>query len=217
MPGLAGPNALTYEDSVTRVASPTALDTRGIYGRYDKRTVTLIDGPDAGSQVTYWVALCEIESLPGGLTGKAEDSPSASGDVGLAVLAVRNDAGGSLVNADGDYAMLQLGPTGALRSDKGVVTTAKATYTTAGDHTLVTPPAGQRLRVVWIFAQAKGALDTGVVLVTVTLGANSYDFELTGSQPFAHGAVWEAAADVLLVVTTSSTAAVIVNVDYRTF
>lgn len=97
------------------------------------------------------------------------------------------------------------------------VLTAKATYTTSGDHTLITPPAGQSLRVVWLYAQAKGALDTGVVLVSFTLGSNSYEFELTGSQPFMHGAVWEGAIDAPLIVATSSTAAVLINVDYRSF
>lgn len=99
----------------------------------------------------------------------------------------------------------------------GAVSTAKATYTTSGNHTLITPAAGNALRVVWMYAQAKGALDTGVVGVTFTLGTKSYEIELTGSQPFAHGAVWEGAADQTLVVNTTSTAAVLVNVDYREF
>lgn len=103
------------------------------------------------------------------------------------------------------------------RNKYDVVSTAKATYTTSGNHTLITPPAGQSIRSVWFYAQAKGALDTGVVVVSFTLGPNSYEFELTGSQPFAHGAVWEGAADAVLVVNTSSTAAVMVNVDYRLF
>ncbi len=98
------------------------------------------------------------------------------------------------------------------------VLTAKATYNTSGNHTLIAAPASPNaLRVVWIYAQAKGALDTGVVLITVTLGTHSYDFELTGSQPFAHGAVWDGAVGDALVVNTSSTAAVIVNADYRSF
>lgn len=103
------------------------------------------------------------------------------------------------------------------RNKYDVVSTAKATYTSSGDHTLITPPAGQSLRVVWIFVQAKAVLDTGVVLVSATLGPNSYEFELTGSQPFAHGAVWEGAVDQVLTITTSSTAAVLVNVDYRVY
>ena len=104
-----------------------------------------------------------------------------------------------------------------VRNRFNFVTTAKATYTTSGDHTLVSPPAGQSLRATWLYAQAKGALDTGTVLVTFTLGASSYTVELTGSQPFAHTAVWEGTADQALVVNTSSTAAVLVNVDYRSF
>ncbi len=45
----------------------------------------------------------------------AEDTAHASGDYGTQVLAVRNDAGTSLVSADGDYAPLQVDSTGALR------------------------------------------------------------------------------------------------------
>jgi hypothetical protein len=45
----------------------------------------------------------------------AEDSAHTSGDVGAFVLAVRNDAGTSLVSTDGDYAPLQVDATGALR------------------------------------------------------------------------------------------------------
>lgn len=98
------------------------------------------------------------------------------------------------------------------------VLTAKATYTTSGDHTLIAAPASPlALRPVWFYAQAKGALDTGTVIVSFTLGARSYEFELTGSQPFAHGAVWDGAVGEALVVNTSSVAAVMVNCDYRTY
>lgn len=45
----------------------------------------------------------------------AEDSAHTSGDLGAFVLAVRNDAGTSLVGADGDYAPLSLDSAGALR------------------------------------------------------------------------------------------------------
>lgn len=43
-----------------------------------------------------------------------EDTAAASGDVGALVLAVRNDAGGSLVDANGDYAPLQVNILGEL-------------------------------------------------------------------------------------------------------
>jgi len=46
--------------------------------------------------------------------GKAEDAVHASGDVGVEMLAVRNDTLASLVSADGDYAPLQVNAEGAL-------------------------------------------------------------------------------------------------------
>lgn len=54
----------------------------------------------------------------------AEDSAHASGDNGQFILAVRNDAGGSLVGADGDYAPLQVNANGELlvAADISVVT-----------------------------------------------------------------------------------------------
>ena len=45
----------------------------------------------------------------------AEDAAHSSGDLGQQMLAVRNDAGTSLVGTDGDYAPLQVDSTGALR------------------------------------------------------------------------------------------------------
>jgi hypothetical protein len=45
----------------------------------------------------------------------AEDSAHVSGDLGQQILAVRNDAGTSLVSADGDYSPLSLDANGNLR------------------------------------------------------------------------------------------------------
>jgi hypothetical protein len=44
-----------------------------------------------------------------------EDSAHVSGDKGMLPLAVRNDAGGSMVSADGDYAPFQVNAAGELR------------------------------------------------------------------------------------------------------
>lgn len=44
-----------------------------------------------------------------------EDSAHTSGDAGLHILAVRNDSDSSLVDADGDYAPLQVDATGKLK------------------------------------------------------------------------------------------------------
>jgi len=46
---------------------------------------------------------------------QAEDSAHISGDLGSMALAVRNDSEGSLVDADGDYAPLQVDASGRLR------------------------------------------------------------------------------------------------------
>lgn len=54
--------------------------------------------------------LVEVQSL-----SFAEDSAHTSGDVGTMPLAVRNDGGGTMVSADGDYSPLQVNSTGELR------------------------------------------------------------------------------------------------------
>jgi len=50
----------------------------------------------------------------------AEDSAHSSGHVGNFILAVRNDAGTSLVNADGDYAPIQVNAAGQLLTNAAV-------------------------------------------------------------------------------------------------
>ena len=50
-----------------------------------------------------------------GLGIYAEDSAHVSGDLGQQILAVRSDAGGSLVSADGDYTPLSVNASGELR------------------------------------------------------------------------------------------------------
>lgn len=47
--------------------------------------------------------------------GKAEDAPHTTGDVGVEMLAVRNDAGGPLAGATGDYIPLTTDANGNLR------------------------------------------------------------------------------------------------------
>ncbi len=51
--------------------------------------------------------------------GKAEDAAAGDGDTGVAMLAVRRDSASSGVGADGDYAMLSVDSTGALRVTGG--------------------------------------------------------------------------------------------------
>jgi len=56
----------------------------------------------------------DVLTMPGGLTGYAEDSAHTTGEFGTMMLAVRNDAGTSLVDTDGDYAPLQVNSAGLL-------------------------------------------------------------------------------------------------------
>lgn len=61
-----------------------------------------------------YVADSTLRSLVTALS-KSEDAAHVSGDQGIMPLAVRNDTPGSLVNANGDYAPLQVDATGNLR------------------------------------------------------------------------------------------------------
>jgi hypothetical protein len=72
--------------------------------------------------------------------GKAEDAVHASGDTGVMSLAVRNDAGTSLVGTDGDYAPLQVNAIGELRVAASV--TVNFTYDYAEDSAHVTADVG---------------------------------------------------------------------------
>lgn len=63
---------------------------------------------------TIDTSLNNIETDIANLT-QAEDSVHVSGDTGVMSLAVRNDAGGTMVSADGDYSPLQVNATGELR------------------------------------------------------------------------------------------------------
>lgn len=58
----------------------------------------------------------ELNVIESNLTAlkKLEDAAHSSGDAGIQMLAVRNDAGTSLVSADGDYAPLQVDAAGKL-------------------------------------------------------------------------------------------------------
>jgi len=59
----------------------------------------------------------DVLTLPGSLTGYAEDAQHTSGDIGLMSLAVRNDALAALATTDGDYTPLQVNAKGAVYAD----------------------------------------------------------------------------------------------------
>jgi hypothetical protein len=59
----------------------------------------------------------DVLTMPGGLTGYAEDAAHTTGEIGVMALAVRNDAGASLVDTDGDYAPLMVNAYGMLNTN----------------------------------------------------------------------------------------------------
>lgn len=65
---------------------------------------------DTATETTAAAILAELAAL-----SHAEDAAHTSGDIGVQVLAVRSDAGGSLVSADGDYTPLSVDDQGRLR------------------------------------------------------------------------------------------------------
>lgn len=66
---------------------------------------------------------------------RAEDAAHVSGDFGTFVLAVRNDAGTSMVSADGDYAPLQVDAVGRLRVLADLTAAFDYTYAEDSAHT----------------------------------------------------------------------------------
>lgn len=84
--------------------------------------------------------------------GKAEDAIAGTGDTGVMMLAVRRDTDGSQVDADGDYAELQVDNEGRLKVvDKSfldVVQYAEIDASASGDNTIATPSAGQTILVI---------------------------------------------------------------------
>ncbi len=71
----------------------------------------------------------------------AEDSASASGDIGALMLAVRNDVAGSQVSADGDYAWLQQNKKGSLRVSSKAETAILQQVVTVGTTAVALPAA----------------------------------------------------------------------------
>lgn len=125
--------------------------------------------------------------------------------------------GGSQVNPATAENQALIAKESTLSGKFAPVLTVSTTKTVSGDHIIIAAPgAGNRLRVVWFNAQAKGSVAEG--LITVLFRRNGtviYTQELTGSQPFAHGAVVDFAEGEALVVNMSADGSVIFNFDYR--
>lgn len=124
--------------------------------------------------------------------GKAEDAVAGDGDTGVAMLAVRRDSAASGVSADGDYAMLSVDSTGALRTVGSSGTTqytedtvaaggealclmgairrdtANSEVSAAGDYSPLLTDANGRLHVITALAAAQNLATIGTSIVPGT-------------------------------------------------
>lgn len=91
---------------VTSSALPTGAAT--------ETTLLAISGNTADVATETTLANVETAVTIVGDAVFSEDSASAGGEKGLGILAIRNDAGGSLVSADGDFTFLQTDSQGRL-------------------------------------------------------------------------------------------------------
>jgi len=104
--------------------------------------------------------------------GKAEDAQHTSGDVGVQVLAVRNDTLAALATTDGDYAPLQVDAAGAVFANalaaqqfsygydgatQATLKRANIIASSSGTNELVAAVEGKKIRVVSIAVIATSA------------------------------------------------------------
>jgi hypothetical protein len=95
------------------------------------------------------------------------------------------------------------------------VSTLAATVDVTGPTDVLTPAAGKKLRLRWLFAQSDPS-NSGTSVITFRLGGTVvYKFELDAGQPFAHSMVVDGAVDGALSVELGNTNPVYVNVDYE--
>jgi hypothetical protein len=166
--------------------------------------------------------------------GKAEDAVAATGDTGVAVLAVRRDTPTSDVSAAGDYATLQVNSTGSLwvtpvPTTAGGLTIARTISAATTNATSVKASAGQVFG--WYISNANAAArflklynkasaptvgtDTPVMTIQIPAGAAA-NVEFSHGIAFATGIALALTANVA-DADTSAVAAneIIINLLYK--
>lgn len=110
----------------------------------------------AASQASLLTA---IGLLTAAVATFAEDTPSAGGDKGIAILAVRRDANTSLVDATGDYGNLQLDANGSLKV--AITAGAGSGGTSLADEAAFTPATTSFTPIGGIYNSTPDTLATG--------------------------------------------------------
>lgn len=166
----------------------------------------------APPSVTATVASTTITSVTPGVTatllGKAEDAPHVSGDTGVAVWGVRNDAQAVRTSADGDYSTVSTDSAGNVFTDPALfsyahVSTVATTVVkgSAGNlHTITVNSKGTVASTVTVYDNTAGSGTVIAVLDSLTL-SGTFVFDVA----FATG----------LTIVTTGTVAPDVTVSYR--
>lgn len=125
----AGSGGTAMADGATFTRNTTSLTPAGAV--VETAAPSLTNGDVAGLSQTTGGAL-RVAVSEGGIAGIAEDTASAGGEEGVAILAVRRDAASSGVSTDGDFAFLSVTSDGSLRVSGGGGGTQYAVDTAAG-------------------------------------------------------------------------------------
>lgn len=158
----AGSGGTSAADGATFTRNTTSVTPVGAV--VETSAPTLNNGDVAGlSQDTAGNLRVRLEA--GGVSGIAEDSASAGGEEGVAMLAVRRDAASSGVSADGDFAFLSVTSDGSLRVSGSSGTTQ---YAEDAAHT-----TGDQLCVVGAVRRDTAAVGSGTDGDYSTLNVNS--------------------------------------------
>lgn len=164
----AGSGGTSAADGATFTRNTTSITPVGAV--VESSAPTLSNGDVAGLSQTTGGAL-RVAVASGGIAGIAEDTVSAGGEEGVAILAVRRDSASSGVSADGDFAFLSVDSSGNLRTtgSSGITSytedgasaggeslvlvgavrrdTAASSSTTDGDYSTLNTDASGRLHV----------------------------------------------------------------------
>ena len=183
-----------YVHDADAIALLTTIDT-------DTGTIVTNTGTIAGDTTSIDATLTALS--------KAEDSAHVSGDQGIMALAVRDDAGGSLVSADGDYTPLSINNSGELRvagsfstscPNSSIVNTATTVNNTATD--LVGTDLANR-QDVWVANRGNRPVFIGGSGVTAANGyplpRGSFMNICAGANIDLHGITASGTADVRIL------------------
>lgn len=140
--------------------------------------------------------------------GKAEDAAAVTGDTGVAVLGVRNDAQATSTSGDGDYSQVSVDPRGAVRVNSASFTYSHISTSTT---TTVKPGAGE---LHAISVNTKGTVASTITVFDNTAGSGAV-IGVIDSLNLSGAFVLDVAFTTGLTIVTTGTVAPDLTVSYR--